>query len=117
MSAPRSIPFYEEKFNYLTSRKGGAGQSCPIAKYLNSAPVPVHDLHHAAVHNTKTNRKIYPFFLHSLLNLLPVNHDLHLIRGSFGRKTDFYAAKWERFLSAPRHWKCKIFVNEARWPE
>ena len=103
------IPYYEKKFEYLINRRTGKGGLCPIATargFLERA----NSLHHRC-HNTKTNKKKYPLFIDSLLNLLPVNNSYHLVNGSWGRISDLQAEKYQRFLE--KHSKCCKFVNEV----
>jgi hypothetical protein len=115
MSAQKSIPFYYEKLNYLISRKNGAFSECPIAKEKhNMRHVIITDLHHAGIHNTKVSRKLYPNVVHSIINLIPVNNFYHIANGSYGRKSEMWAKKWQKFLENPIHKKCNKFVNEIK---
>jgi hypothetical protein len=70
--------------------------------------VRVTELHHR-LHNTKVNKKKYPLFLNSMLNLMPVCNMYHLTNPSYGKITDYQADKYERFLE--RHPKICAFVN------
>ena len=114
--APEKIPFYFSKFKYLVLRKDFQYMECPIAKSLGKRLVKADALHHAGIHNTGENRARFPLVVHSLINLLPVNNNFHLIRGSYGIKPDSWAEAWQRFLSKPAHWKCRIFLNTGEWP-
>jgi len=117
MPAPHTIPNYEEKFEYLTTRRNGAGVECLIAiNGFNIHGVRVNELHHAGIHNTKVNRKIYPDVVHSPFNLMPVNHEYHMIRSSYGRKPGLWAEKLQKFLMNPIHWKCKMVAHTCHWP-
>ena len=99
---------YEQKFKYLANRQNWL---CPIGLKKYGRKDPVHDLHHRICHNTKLNRKKYPLFIDSMLNLQPVNHDNHLNNPSWGgvRNGERIAERWERFLE--RHPRLYFFVN------
>lgn len=112
--AKKSIPFYVEKWDYLTSRK--QGHICPIAYEKSNILAPVTDLHHAGIHNIKWVRDKYYLVVHSLLNLIPVSNHFHLKYGSYGKRSEMEIEKWQKFLENPIHWKCKVFVNEVRKP-
>lgn len=88
------IPHWRAKLEYLVTRQGG---ECPIGDSIGN-PWPAEELHHTGVHNTKVNRRMYPLYIHSLWNLLAVNHECHMQRGSFGRISYLEAAKREAFL-------------------
>lgn len=96
---------YQEKFEYLANRNNWR---CPIA-LEKDAIAQVTDLHHYRVHNTKVNRKLYPLFIDSMLNLVAVNNAWHLKNPSWGREPYFEAEKYELFLS--RHPKIDKFLN------
>lgn len=110
MIAPKVIPNAFEKSVYLDKHQK---YTCPIAKEkINPKKLRGYypsQLHHAGVHNTKVNRKKYPLFLHSLMNLKLVNHNLHMQFGSWGKISDIEAEKRERFLE--RHPLICKFVN------
>ena len=95
---------YKEKFEYLASRNNWR---CPIA-LERDVIAQVTDLHHK-LHNTKVNRKLYPLFIDSMLNLVPVNNAWHLKYPSWGREPYYRAEKYESFLN--RHPKVFMFVN------
>jgi hypothetical protein len=104
------IPNYTEKWEYLVNKHG---VFCPIQRHYlpksqTALKARVTDLHHMC-HNTKWRRKNYPLFIHSLLNLLPVNNAWHLKHGAFKKIDDLQAAKYEKFLS--NHPKISEFVN------
>jgi len=100
----KSIPHYEKKFWYIYKHQSGR---CVIGSSENWI-LPMDALHHK-LHNTKVNRKKYPLFIHSILNLVGVFNALHLVRGSWGRITDIEAQKYEDFLI--RHPNICNFVN------
>ena len=115
------IPHYEEKFEYLCkhqervflrkSKFHGIKNIQEEAFCFSAA-----ELHHR-LHNTKMNRDKQPIFIHSLLNLVAINHDYHMKWPSFRKIYFVDAALWERFLMNPIHWKCCIFVQTCKWPE
>jgi len=49
---------------------------CMIA-YLNEKRARITEVHHR-MHDTKTNRKLYPNFIDSIFNLWGVNHNWHM---------------------------------------
>lgn len=106
------IELYEDKWDYLVSKYGNR---CPIGAEKDEAWQQVTDLYHRC-HNTKWRREKFPLFLNSLLNLMPVSNRYHLKFPSYGKISDMQAEKWQKFLSNPIHWKCKMFVNKLRWP-
>lgn len=93
------------KYNYI----------CPIAKsegVVISLNYHNTDLHHYRIHNTKGNRKKYPLFIDSILNLMPVSHYWHLKRGGFGERWGpARAAQAELFLK--RHKLISKWVNRG----
>jgi hypothetical protein len=95
---------YEGKLVFLARRKNWM---CPIAASMGR-PAQAQELHHKC-HNTRINRKKYPLFIDSLLNLLAVNHSYHMIKPSWAKITDYQAGKYEAFLR--RHPKIAMFVN------
>lgn len=100
------IPNYQAKWEYLTNKYGNF---CPIEKhYKQVSSCMVTDLHHRC-HNHAWRRKAYPLFIHSMLNVVPVNNAWHLKHGSFRKIYDDVAGKYERFLE--RHPKMCRFVN------
>lgn len=105
------IPFYNEKFCYLYERQKGI---CPIAVdcgYLYFPDV----IHHAGIHNTLVNRKLYPDLINSIVNLKVVNNDFHLKYGNYGLKSRQWAEKWQKFLTKKHHRKINNFVNKVKW--
>jgi hypothetical protein len=65
-------------------------------------------LHHR-LHNTNPNRRRFPLFLHSLLNLAAVNQAMHEQHPSWGRPSLLQAERIERTL---RRWpRACAFVN------
>jgi hypothetical protein len=96
MKAPESISQtrHENIFKILKKKY----KSCPIAA-AHGKIADMEDLHHAMLHNTKVNRKCFPYFIHSALNILPVNHAWHLSNPSFGRLKGYInAEKYEDYL-------------------
>lgn len=108
--APKKVPKAREKFEYLAERQSWIcaiwlhlrreTPDCRLARKMWPPPRPT-DLHHR-VHNTETNRKVFPRSIHSLINLVAVNNALHLTMPSFEKKTLLEADRIERTL--------------ARWP-
>lgn len=92
--APKRVPNRLAKVEYLSLKQGFC---CEIAKnkgyYANCD-----EIHHAMIHNTKVNRKLYPRLVHSLWNLMLVSHNEHMRNGSYGRISNREAAKREAFL-------------------
>ena len=72
---------------------------------------PITELHHC-IHNTKINRKRFPNYIHSLWNLVGVNHWWHLNNGSWGKISLKEADIREAFLK--RHPRINKFMNEVR---
>ena len=95
---------YKSKFLYLAIRQNW---QCPIATKYGYSRICT-ELHHK-LHNTKVNRKKYPLFIHSLLNLVAVNHDMHMAHPSYAKISNLQAGKYEAFLK--RHPKIYEFVN------
>ena len=93
--APARIPHHDEKLVYLQRRQYGA---CPIALSHDSVHRWACELHHAGVANSKINRARYPLYVHSVWNLVAVNHDAHMVNGSFGRISLLEADQREAFL-------------------
>lgn len=92
--APTRIPNYLKKAEYIICRQLG---HCAIAwAYHKRADIT--ELHHAGVHNTKVNRKKYPLLIHSLWNLMGVNHKWHMEHPYFGRIHYQQADRREAFL-------------------
>ena len=108
-SAPQNIPAdRKEKIRqwFIANRP-----TCPIAM-SDGFYAHGQDLHHARMPNTKTNRKLYPLVIHSMLNLMYVNHDYHLQNGRFGqRKGYLWAEKAQAFLEKNSHKNIRAFVN------
>jgi hypothetical protein len=88
------IPNYEIKMRFLSEVQGG---NCAIAADEGKV-APITELHHR-LHQTKENRKCFPLFINSVLNLTAVNHNFHMQRPSFGKIYLRTALKIERYLS------------------
>jgi hypothetical protein len=99
---------YERKFGSLLIHQGGA---CPIARSQGVYAVPS-ELHHARMHDKGWARKKYPLFIDSIANLMAVNHDFHMNRGSYGQWTETKVAWFEaRMRNNPklaRKWNCEV---------
>lgn len=126
------IPYYFQKFEYLTKHQAriwirklhnitgynyeliNKFRMCPIAWEKAETIIYPTELHHR-LHNTKTNRTLYPVFINSLINLLAINHDYHMKYGNYGKILLNRAYLWEQFLNKSRHWKCRHFVLTAEW--
>jgi hypothetical protein len=100
--APKTIPHAKEKADYLKKHQHW---QCP----MSGLTLHLTDLHHAGIHNSKVNRKKYPLFIHSLMNLKLINHKYHMENGSWGKISYLEADKRERFLE--RHPLIAKFVN------
>ena len=103
--APKQIPDYERKMDYLKRLYDG---NCAIATH-HGRTAPIEDLHHALVHNTAPNRRRFPLLIHSIINLLPVNHRLHLANPSWGRISEHQADILEQMLE--QHPTIARYVN------
>jgi hypothetical protein len=68
----KAIPDYERKYTYLYRKQNG--RCALIGMYLCHGKI---DMHHV-LPDTKTNRKLYPHYIHSLWNLQLVLHGPHL---------------------------------------
>lgn len=101
-----AIPNRDRKLHYLVNRQRGLC-CCGCGQRLGGEPI---DLHHMCK-DSKGNRKNYPLFLHSLLNLQAVRHSCHMscMRGKLGHISDYNAARYEAFLQ--RHPAMADFVN------
>ena len=95
---------YHAKQFYLTRKQKGM---CPIAKAHGETAAP-QELHHR-LHNTKINKRLYPLFIDSVWNLMAVDHDWHMMYGSFGKISVLEAEKREAFLE--RHPMIAAAVN------
>ena len=96
---PKAIPNYHEKAWYLARRQRW---TCPISGET------VQDLHHR-LHNTRPNRRRFPRLIHSMLNLVAVNHDAHLMEPGWGRMRLVAADRMEATLA--RWPRAEAFVN------
>ena len=84
---------YHVKLNYLIRKQK---LLCPIA-VAHHGLARSRELHHR-LHNTKVNRRPYPLFIDSVWNLMAVNHNYHMMYGSFGKISVLEATKREAFL-------------------
>ena len=111
---------YEEKKIYLHKKQSercaisGRGVAKAFLNYDFGANKI--DLHHGC-HKTKWRAKKFYLFIDSLLNLRLCYHSEHLAWPLACRISDHQAEKYQNFLMSPAHWKWRIFVNEARWPD
>lgn len=65
---------------------------------------PIEELHHARIHDLGWARRKYPLFIDSLFNLVGVNHDLHMVNGSWGKWSEARIHLIERGLRRhPEH--------------
>ncbi len=97
---------YEAKMEWLGERHKW---QCPIAKSHKTIIHPT-ELHHCHIHNIKWARKLYPLFIDSIWNLLPVNNAYHLAYGNFGRWPEERVSRCENFLR--RHKRLADFLNK-----
>lgn len=99
---------YIDKFNYLYKHQLG---DCPICKEpIRSIGWP--DIHHI-VHNTGANRKKFPLFIDSLLNLQILHHECHINGVGLKQISELKASKYEKFLGKKIHKEIAKFVNTA----
>lgn len=84
------------------------GDACPIAFEAGLFKMQV-ELHHAHLHNTITNRMLYPLVIHSIVNLVPVSHEWHMQRQNWRPSKHFNAAAWQRFFE--RHPAIAAWAN------
>ena len=99
------ISEYHKKMTYLLNK-----QNYKCAACFEPLGVDISFQHGLA--NSKMNRKAFPLFIDSLLNL----YLLHLLCNttkyrSYGRITFYRAEKKEAFLK--KHSRCNKFVNEV----
>lgn len=81
---------------------------CPIAMEHGYHVYGLADMHHR-LHNTETNRRIFPRFIHSLLNLLAVSHAGHIAQPYYRR---IYIRDADRMEKTLARWpKACAFVN------
>jgi len=124
--APKGIPHREVKRDYfleVCKRNLFAGTNgiCQVAvdeRKMGHFPVclPVQELHHAGVHESKLNRSLYPNLVHSVINIFGLSKKHHTERPHYGKMTRVEADKWERFLSQKHHRKICTWVNTLTWP-
>ena len=95
---------HDAKLNYLAHKQK---LLCPIAQAHSGCALP-EELHHR-LHNTKVNRRLYPLFINSVWNLYAVNHNYHMMYGSFGNISVLEAGKREAFLQ--RHSMIAAAIN------
>ena len=96
---------YEAKFEWLATKYNWL---CPIA-LSHRTKAEVTDLHHAHIHNMKWARRLYPLFIDSIWNLVPVHNAWHLKHGSFGKWPEERVRRCEIFLR--KHKKIADFLN------
>ena len=84
---------YHAKQFYLIRKQRGR---CPIADAHESL-APAMELHHR-LHKTIVNKRLFPLFIDSIWNLMAVDHDWHMMYGSFGKISVLEAEKREAFL-------------------
>jgi hypothetical protein len=72
------------------------------------------DLGHALIPNTKVNRKLYPHFIDSLLNLELVCHDAHMTQ-SHNRIPYYVAQRIEEKLAADKDLSDRLNLDTAIW--
>ncbi len=89
----KHIPNREAKMAYLVEHQYGY---CPIAK-SEGWYEPVSELHHK-VADSNVNCKLYPLLIHSLWNLVAVNHWWHGMHPHRFRMRYLEADKREAFL-------------------
>lgn len=108
-----SIPRRDRKFVYLAERQDW---TCPIWRDLQTRVGQnqwlegrrVNALHHR-LHNRKENRRRFPLFIHSMLNLVAVNNYWHLLEPRWG---EIALAAADRIEATLHRWpKACAFVN------
>jgi len=117
-NAPVKIPFYEEKFEYLRGKQNVSifKGVCAISMTLIKNGIrPMTELHHAGIHNTKTNRKLYPILIHSPFNLVGVDKWYHEQYRNFGKKSKVWADRIEKFLQSKHHNKWRNFALRGEY--
>jgi len=97
---------YPEKLQYLLHHQG---YICPICRQFMTVQEPL-DLHHM-LSKTKHNKKKFPLFIDSLLNLRILHSACHLTKIGGYRIRERQAQKYEDFLK--KHEKINKFVNEV----
>ena len=63
----------------------------------NNCGLPATDIHHVK-HNTDTNKKLFPLFLESPFNKLPLNNGCHLSKPLPKQPTDIVCRVYEDYL-------------------
>ena len=95
MSSKMKVENYPEKALYMMRRQGFY---CAIGNTIGKK-YKVTDMHHR-LHNTKTNRKVFPLFINSVFNMWMVNNGLHLQNPSAGKISLLVAKEIELRLRA-----------------
>lgn len=95
MSSKMRVENYAEKALYMIRRQGFY---CAIGN-LEGKKYKVTDMHHR-LHNTKTNRKVFPLFINSVFNMWMVSNGLHLQHPSAGKVSLIVAQEIELRLRA-----------------
>ena len=60
----------------------------------------IREAHHGGVHNTVGNRKNYPLFIESLINLFPMHRKCHEKHPGFGSMNEIEVEKYELLFQA-----------------
>ena len=101
---------YQDKQYYLLKHQGrelASKYTCPACKKL------MYNFHMSMqhrLHNSKQNRKLYPLFIDSLLNLSVIHLKCNVTtHRSYGQITPYNAKRYESFLQS--HPKIAEWVN------
>ena len=89
----KKIDNYEDLWQYVFNIYGW---QCQIA-HSKGEYAPPDQLHHK-LHKSLKNMKRFPFFIDSIFNLIPVNHDWHEKYRNWGKTKVFQADKIERYI-------------------
>lgn len=101
----KPIPNREEKVRYLYERQNGL---CAIAMHKGKVIEANDELHHLYT-DTAKHREKCPLLIHSVWNLVLVNHQIHIANPGALGVTDYRAVKREAFLR--RHPRIARWVN------
>ncbi|MGV8130925.1 MAG: hypothetical protein ACP5N7_02370 [Candidatus Pacearchaeota archaeon] len=97
------IPNRGKKLYYLLRRQKGLC-ACGCGREL----VGMVDLHHM-LSDSKGNRKQFPLFIHSILNLQAFTHSCHINGYNLKHKTPYQAELYQKYLA--KHKKVCDWVN------
>lgn len=97
-----TCPIWREKHIRICGAKDKGATA--IVEVTKAEKMRAEDLHHYRVHDTVPNRRRFPFLVDSLLNLVAVNHAMHMEHDHWGRVSLREADRIEDFLRRHPRW-------------